>query len=491
LACAGGVPGTCFKHVGPWSNRSVQCQPLEDGLNGEAAVREGQEAFPALPPTLVNPTGYGGLPSFGAKAAWDEIEDYRQLCLGGDEAEGQADWLAAAERHSPERLAYLKGVYGEQAAGLEGVDARHVRFYWNSAPNRSAINVTWWTTRCAILGYLREGQLIAYIDDAKYSPSLLTPPMIERCEPEECDADCPQPLRPLRVGEGGATGPSLQELVRLGSSTKRFCLAATLDAFISNLSTGISFIDGHSSWGFELSAASGYPPLPYTFPGFFVVRDLFPQGPVAADPPFPVGMPERGLPDHTWVEVMRISRLDDKTSREVADRSQVGQVWFWLASGSGIWWNTGRSLVINININITAMAAIDGGATESVLSSRACVPSVHNADDYTNRSLLNFWRMRDERLREFTCKRARAMGYDSMQLTSSFCGFSWELVDCRGIDRSDAAQTWTAACPPPHVQMLRGLPEPRVAPAVAHVTGPSSPCFCETGHNFLNCAASR
>ena len=213
-------------------------QALEDGLNGEGPEHEDHALFPALPPTLLNPEGYGGLPSHGAQPSWDEFEDYRRLCLGGDEADGQAEWLAATERPSAERLAYLKGVYGEEARGLDDVAARHLRFYWNNAPNRSAINVTWWTTRCAILGYLRDGQLIAYIDDAKYSPSLLTRPMLERCAPTECDQDCDHPLRPLRTDEVADPEESLQQLVQIGSSSKRFCLASTLDAFISNLSTG-------------------------------------------------------------------------------------------------------------------------------------------------------------------------------------------------------------------------------------------------------------
>eukprot|EP00966_Prymnesium_polylepis_P301861 6974056-Prymnesium_polylepis.1 len=116
-------------------------------------------------------------------------------------------------------------------------------------------------------------------------------------------------------------------------SAKRISLASTLDTFVCNLTSGISFIDGTWSWGFAVSETGGYPPLAEHFPGCFVSRDLYPQGSLMPpDPPFPVGMNERGLPDHTWVEVLRISRIDDKRSiKESIDRSQIGQVW----TGSG------------------------------------------------------------------------------------------------------------------------------------------------------------
>jgi hypothetical protein len=57
------------------------------------------------------------------------------------------------------------------------------------------------------------------------------------------------------------------------------------------------------------------------FPGFFVHR------------PFAVSTQLTGVPDHHWVEVMRIARLDEKPDE--VDRCMRGQVWFWLAVGSG------------------------------------------------------------------------------------------------------------------------------------------------------------
>ena len=77
-----------------------------------------------------------------------------------------------------------------------------------------------------------------------------------------------------------------------------------------------------------------------------------------------------------------------------------------------------------------------------------------------------------------------------MQLLSSFCGYSHEFVDCRGTGRDDANHTWSAACPPPFVPLMRGLPEPRHAPALEELQGPASLCSCSMAHGFVNCAGN-
>ena len=242
---------------------------------------------------------------------------------------------------------------------------------------------------------------------------------------------------------------------------------------------------------------AGHPPLPYAFPGFFVLRDASPAArrryadaaaggisahgvtPDAAGvssvapPPFPIGSMGHGMPDHTWVEIMRVGRIDDKVPvYEQADRSTIGQVWFWLAPGSGIWWNTGRTLVVNASITT------EGRYLESP---RACT---------TLNEARAWWTERNEAFGHVTCAAAMRDGYDSIQLTSSFCGYSWELIDCRGANRPDAHTTWTAACPPPHVLLMRGLPMPRLAPALDGVRGKSSGCACASSHDFVNCDAS-
>ena len=72
----------------------------------------------------------------------------------------------------------------------------------------------------------------------------------------------------------------------------------------------------------------------WSFPGVFVHRDALSA--LANAPAHSYW--KTGLPDNTWVEVMRIDRLDTTST------CSLGQVWFHLAPGSGIWWNTGRSL---------------------------------------------------------------------------------------------------------------------------------------------------
>jgi hypothetical protein len=217
------------------------------------------------------------------------------------------------------------------------------------------------------------------------------------------------------------------------------------------------------------SRSTGFPPLKYSFPGFFVARPLTK---LLQEDVLNQMDRSKGIQDNTWVEVMRISRIDDKseTAGQKADRATIGQVWFWMSPGSGIWWNTGKTLVVN--------TSVIAPADNSSLSETACTSPV---------SLDHWWDKRDSSFRWATCAQALKMGYDSMQLTNSFCGFSYEFVDCRGRSRTDALQTWTAACPPPHVRLMRGLPTPRVAPALRGVGGPSSTCMCSSEHDHLNC----
>merc|ERR1711998_166742 len=152
------------------------------------------------------------------------------------------------------------------------------------------------------------------------------------------------------------------------------------------------------------------------------------------------------------------------------DRATIGQVWLWLAPGSGIWWNTGKSWVVN-----TAIKTVDGdGMTEMACTSLG--------------RLGEWWSERDAEFVGTSCADARMKGYDSIQFTSSFCGHSYEVVDCRGVGRLDEATTWTEACPPPHVQLMKGLPIPRYAPALgAGASGPASRCFCSSDFDHINC----
>merc|ERR1712166_1273436 len=125
------------------------------------------------------------------------------------------------------------------------------------------------------------------------------------------------------------------------------------------------------------------------WPGFFVKHGTS----IATAPPHY----RTGVPDYTWVEVLRVDTLD-------AVSCFVGFLWFWQATGSGIWLNTGRSMRLV-------------------------------GDTHLSRSLwaLDYDTCNDqpgEKCR--ACEKALAQGYDTIQLTQFADAMSFEIVDCRG-----------------------------------------------------------
>ena len=179
------------------------------------------------------------------------------------------------------------------------------------------------------------------------------------------------------------------------------------------------------------------------FPGFFVRM---------------IPAPLLVVPDGTWVEVMRVSRIET-LDRDVRSLNTWQQFYFLVAPGSGIWYNVGRSLRLS--------------------SSR----------------------------QNLGCAAAARDGFDSIQLGSSFRGYSSELIDCRGSHHAQQLppKVWVAACPPPHISLLVGIPEPFFSPAL-HVdrtvdrggessrhNRPDHPrpsnCYCSKARHYLNCEA--
>jgi hypothetical protein len=397
--------------------------------------------------------------------------DFYEFCNGpNDNMAAQDAWLDATDlaTNSPALLDYYRTVYGSGVTSLplqtRSDPMSMINFFWNSVPGRSSFNVTWATVRCALLGWQRSGALYAPIDDMQHDISLITRPMVERCMTGNCSnlSKCRDvPLGPLQANDAPLSRSDMRSIARSGM---RKCIAIGLESF-ANFSLGATFQEG---WSFGLDAniaywvgAPGYPRPMYRFPGFFVRRD---------------GNENRtAVPSNTWVEVMRIDRIDDKDNdSEQPDRATVGQVWFWYAPGSGIWWNTGNTLVYNITKDITVDVTI-------AESTRSCSAEWN---------LNTWWETRDEAFKEVTCKNAVDQGYDSMQLLASFCGFSHELVDCRGAARDDVDDTWSIACPPPHVPLMRGLPEARYAPSLVALSGPASSCQCSPHLSYLNCAGN-
>mmetsp|Transcript_7640 Transcript_7640/g.17861 ORF Transcript_7640/g.17861 Transcript_7640/m.17861 type:complete len:230 (+) Transcript_7640:2407-3096(+) len=127
--------------------------------------------------------------------------------------------------------------------------------------------------------------------------------------------------------------------------------------------------------------------------------------------------------------------------------------------GSGIWINTGRSL------NLAGSRSLSDSLWQ--LDPERCLgPGICRA-----------------------CERVRAMGYDTVQYVN---GHSFRLFDCRAADSSGGRHLWTHACPPPHVELLQGVPRRRYAPALESLrVGESRACVCDSSFAFLNCFGRR
>lgn len=550
LACEGGRHGICNRALGQWSRRRVVCKDLDEVLVAEDEKREQRRQLLAAEANSASVTAAGGgdsskfvndeqvvaavvVPAVPrdmknsqhrtsarerysaflrgpalASGGWT-IDQLVQSCKPSAVDAAQHDaWVASLSSpvQAPALLQYLRSVYGPgvNRAAVTDSALSHLRFFWNTVPGRETVNVTWVAAHCAILGAERPGTLFAPIDDAQHSFSLLTRPMVERCEAKASCAALDRcldvPMRPLRRDDRPVSAHEARALVASGM---RRCLASSLEAF-GNFSFTPTYTAGLSSalrTRFVVGS-EGYPRPNYTFPGFFlrsrsakiatsassVTSSSISSSTAATEAAAAARMTAamikaaaensssllHGVPPRSWVEVMRIDRIDDKRENETADLATLGQVWFWHAPGSGVWWNTGKTLVIDDARNI--ITSLDGA-----LSERACASPF---------SIRDWWMQRDAAFNGRTCATTRQLGYETMQLLDSFCGFTHEFVDCRGADREDANRTWSLACPPPYVPLMRGLPEPRHAPALAALRGPASLCSCSTTHSFINCAGN-
>ena len=79
--------------------------------------------------------------------------------------------------------------------------------------------------------------------------------------------------------------------------------------------------------------------------------------------------------------------------------------------------------------------------------------------------------------------------YFAHALCDRYDGFSFEILDCRGIDLPNAEEPWEEACPPAHVQLRAGVPAPpRYAPALQGVLGVvDRPCICDASRDHIRC----
>ena len=374
----------CRQHwVGLPSIRARYACSVANGhcIRGDVCDEVGQTDSAAAPNSGVRPLP---APRWACPARGEALHD--AACnVSAAEQNMQRAWLERVER-SPvpsEVVVYLSGVYRVKTLPREAVHVSAVLFFWHSAPFAAQRSVRWVCALCSEL--LPVGSIWAPHDEAKLNPSLL--------EPGACRS---------------RAGPELAEC-RLG----------------------------HLHVEYDASRL--------TFPGFFVhrfapeeQRSNMLQG----------SLHSQGVPDHHFVEVMRVARVENKfgsTPSASNGRSACtrGQVWFWLATGSGIWLDVGRSLRL-LNIKDSP----DG------------------------------------------CRAARAAGYDTIQLMQSMRGLTFEIIDCRAMGLSGDSDPWENACPPRHVHLRSGLPEPLYSPALALPSGhPGTQfeCHCNDERDHLNC----
>ena len=316
-------------------------------------------------------------------------------CREGTLAKEQQAWLHWANAGAPssELRSYLTRVYGEGLDTLR-VNVEQLNFFWDWVPGRSGFAVAW---QCAAERGWFDACGSSSVLYASFWEGALSPEMLRNGDEAEACAS-----------RGNQRTNCMSDLIRRNFDGARL-----------------------------------------SFPGFFVHRrEQGARGGHYTGGRFDRTHLEQGVPDDHWVEVMRVPRLEDKVNER--DLTAVGQVWMWLAMGSGVWWNTGRSLVVN--------------------------GPQRWGDFYAS------------------CWEAARQGFDTIQLKSSFGGFSYELIDCRGVGRQDEWQTWVEACPPPHVQLRAGVPaERRYAPffldsdAVVADSTAERLCRCDRGRNYINC----
>lgn len=206
-------------------------------------------------------------------------------------------------------------------------------------------------------------------------------------------------------------------------------------------------------------------PEPMPFPGFFVTRS----------PPIHEDVRMTGVPDNTWVEIIRIARRNDKSQER--DQCLVGQVWFWAAPGSGEERNepqerAGERVVFpdRVALDSLVLTRVRAGVWWNTGRSKRLLGSSYL-------------------YRRPTCREVRLQGFDSLQFSPFFPKMTLELVDCRGAHRSDALSRWESACPPGHIELRAGTPRPRYAPALHdEVARAWRRCECDNAAAHISCA---
>ena len=384
-----------------------------------------------------------------------DIWNMYQCPDGANSVKAHQSWLTGLV-DTPEFDAYLTRVYGQR---VSNVTATSLSYFWDTVPRRAGVKVWWAAWFCSKNKPATQppGQLWAPLEDAISSPESVHVADFKSCE-------ALARAQNLRWN----SAPSLDSSTHVQEACDAaLCALGMIEVPQSRCKLSHELIQcanttagrGGDDFSFRScvaqSARTRAPTSLVYFPGFFVrySADFWIQATrrLMLAPPLvsandKVG--DTGVPDHTWVEVVRVGRLDDKNDE--ADRATVGQVWFWLAPGSGVWWNTGTTLVIS-----------DSNAGSGA-----------------------------------GCTAAHKQGYDSIQLTrrgpTPTHPYSFEIVDCRLQGRAEANMTWASACPPPGLELRSGMPaeKERFAPALEgkRLRADMRGCHCDSQYSYLNCA---
>ena len=329
---------------------------------------------------------------------------FAQFCHGDDRVlAGQRTWLSWLDRaqasggtSGAELGWYLNALY-PNIHNNTLVNVTAMNFFWQTVPRRSVFRMLWSCAPCSSRGYRAPSALWAPSEEALGNPFRFSRAYLRRCNATE-HPSCRSPL---------------------------------VRAHVMQNAEGIK--------------------RPTHFPGFFRALSA-PGGKESAQ------LTSTFIADGSWVEVMRVARWNLESHTPVTESTR-GQVWFWMAVGSGIWWNVGVSLRLSHQRNNRQML-------------------YHNG-----------------------CDGARKLGYDSIQLPNSYGGYTDELIDCRGQGLPGSKAVWESACPPPHVELRIGVPSSAAARHAPHIlednetigmqavqvhTEPCK-CCCDASLSHLNC----
>ena len=191
---------------------------------------------------------------------------------------------------------------------------------------------------------------------------------------------------------------------------------------------------------------------------------------------------------------MRIDRID-LVSHSDTTTCTLGQVWMYLAPGSGIWYNLGRSKRVMTTGQSSMLWWSLPTRPCSIAKDEGCAGWMPPLLAGLPPSRLPPSRLSPSRLppsRLAHSPSTRLCRFDSIQILEFENGFSYELLDCRGADLPDFDKSWDVGCTPPHIELRSGLPprQSRWAPALEELPVEAEgtvECVCDQSMWHINC----